>query len=187
RAHGHGEAEGTQERLAAAHGDLGRPRRADYHVRTLALEHDGRYDGAEARFARGEAACPARPRVEHAHAAVVHEAETLGDHARGHTERMRHGDAVAFAVDHGHVRRVATKRAARFEPRPLRLLAQPDLLSEPRRVVLAREPIHWHADEARVAHVAVLVDGGALHRLGHHADVLGRVVLELAQGEALED
>src|SRR5215467_2171007 len=185
--HGHVEVDGIQERLEDAHGDLGRPRRADHDVRTLALEHDGGHDGAEARLARGEAACTARPRVEHTHAAVVHEAEAFGDHARGHPEGMRHGDAVTFAIDHGHVRRVAARRAARVEARYSRLLAQPDLLGEPRRVVLAREPLHRHVDEARVAHVAVLVDGGALHRLGHHADVLDGVVLELAESEALED
>src|SRR5262252_6207795 len=110
--HGHVEVDGIQEHLEDAHGDLGRPRRTDHDLRTLALEHDGRHDGAEACLARGEAACPPRPRVEHTHAAVVHEAQAFGDHARGHTERMRHGDAVAVAVEHGHVRRVATRRAA---------------------------------------------------------------------------
>src|SRR5499433_4015718 len=185
--HGHVEVDGIQEHLEDAHGDLGRPRRTDHDVRTLALEHDGRHDGAEACLARGEAACPPRPRVEHTHAAVVHEAEAFGDHARGHPEGMRHGDAVTFAVEHGHVRRVATRRAARVEARDLHFLPGPDLLGDPRRIVLAREPLHRNVDEARVAHVAVLVDGGPLHRLGHHADVLDRVVLERAQSEALED
>src|SRR5215467_10627200 len=185
--HGHVEVDSVQEYLENAHGDLGRARRADHDVRALAFVHDARHHGGETRLARSEAPRSSRPRVEHAHAAVVHEAQTLGDHARGHAKRMRHGDAVAFAVDHGDVRGVAARRAARVEARHLRLLPYPDLLGEPPRVRLARELFHRDVDEARVADVAVLVDGGALHRLRNHADVLGRVVLELAQGEALQD
>src|SRR5262249_50955559 len=36
--HGHVEVDGIQEHLEDAHGDLGRPRRTDHDVRTLALE-----------------------------------------------------------------------------------------------------------------------------------------------------
>src|SRR5262249_58180759 len=100
---------------------------------------------------------------------------------------MRHGDAVAIAVDHGDVRGIAARRATRVEARHVRLLPYPDLLGEPHRVRLARELFHWDVDEARVADVAVLVDGGALHRLRNHADVLGRAVFELAEGEALQN
>src|SRR5262245_19989351 len=71
--HGHVEVDGVQEHLENAHGDLGRAWRADHDVRALAFVHDARHHGGETRLARSEAPRPSRPRIEHAHAAVVHE------------------------------------------------------------------------------------------------------------------
>src|SRR5213592_1431053 len=48
----------------------------------------------------------ALPRVEHAHAAVVHEAQPRRDHARRHAKRMSHREAVAVLVKRRDVRGV---------------------------------------------------------------------------------
>ena len=82
---------------------------------------------------------------------------------------------------------VSGRGAPALKPRHPRLLAGADLLREPGRVRLAGEALHRHVDEPRIAHVAVLVDGRALHRLRHDAEILGRVVLEPTEGEVLQD
>src|SRR5262245_34034252 len=185
--HGHVEVDGVQEHLEDAHGDLRRPRRPDHDMGPVALEDDGGHHRAEARLARSEAACPAWPRVEDAHAAVVHETQAFRDHARWHAEGVRHRDAIAFGVQDGDVRRVAAWRPAGIEPRHVRLLLAAYLFCEGARVRLVRETLHRHVDEARVANVAVLVDGGTLHGLRHDTDVLRGVVVELLEREALQD
>jgi hypothetical protein len=98
-----------------------------------------------------------------------------------------HAHAIALGVDDGHVRRVPARRAATVEARHVRLLARANLGGEDGRVRLADEVVDGHVHERGIAHVAVLVDGRALHRLGDDADVLGRVVPESGQVEVLED
>src|SRR4029453_18726172 len=158
-----------------AHGDLGRAGRADDDVRPIALEHDRRDHRAEARLARREAAGAARARIENAHAAVVHEAEPARDHARGHAERVGHGHAAALAIDHRDVGGVAGRRAAFVEAGHVGLPARADLLGEAGGVLAAREALHRHIHEPRIAHVAVLVDRGALYGPPDLSGVFGRV------------
>src|SRR6185436_18368581 len=68
----------------------------------------------------------AGPRVEHAHAAVVHEAQARRDHARRHAQRMGHGEAVAVLVEYRDVRGVLGD-GARVEARHAGLHAAHDL------------------------------------------------------------
>ncbi len=67
-----------------------------------------------------------------------------------------------------------------FSPR--RIAAAQD-----RAYVVRQQPVERWRHEARVADMGVLVPGGDLHRLRHHADVLGRVVAQRHQVELLQD
>ena len=111
---------------------------------------------------------PARPgpRVEHAHAAVVHEAQARRDHARRHAERMGHGHAVAVRVDHGDVRGVLSRRAPALKRGTSAFSPRADLARPwpPRRPSTVSRSTGTSTNFG-IADVAVLVDGGALHRL----------------------
>ena len=65
------------------------------------------------------------------------------------------------------------------ETRDMRALAGADARRDLLRVLLREQAIERHVDEGGITDMRVLVDGDALHRLGQHGDVFGRVVAEL--------
>ncbi len=99
---------------------------------------------------------------------------------------MGHREAVAVLVEHRDVRGVLGD-GARIEARHGGFHAALDLFGHLFRVGLGGQVLDRHLDELGVADMGVLVDGGALHGLAHDAQIFGRVVLERAQVEFLQD
>ena len=181
--HGHAMVQHVQDRLRHAHGDLRAARRAQRQTRPLALEDDGRAERGEAALAGRDRPRPAGTRIEHAHAAVIHEAQPRRDDAGRHAERMRHGDDAALAVDRHHMGGV---RRLRREALDRGALAALDLGGQRAAVFPGDQPVERHVVEGRVADMGVLVARRALHRLADDAQIVGAVVADRRQIEMLQ-
>ena len=169
--HGHVEIERVQNHMQYTHRDLGGARRTDDEMRLAVLEDDRRHDRTEARLPGSDRAGAARARIEHAHAAVVHKAQARRDDARGHAQRMGHGEAVAVLVEDRDMGRVLGDGAS-IETLHRAIDAARDLVGQFLGIGLRCQALDRHLHELGVAHVGVLVDRGAFHRLADDAQVL---------------